>query len=274
MHRALLLWVLASLLVPFCARAEGPAPEPAEWRLADNLLVRELAPDTYLVDHRFPWSSNSLVRRFADGSYLLLDTPGNEAATRLLLAWIDQREGHRPVLAAINTHFHIDRLGGNAVLRAAGIPVYGSDLTVRLLKERGLGHGMLDLLPDEANRPLREAYQAVSLQPPDHVFPIAEGLRLSFAGESVEVFFPGGGHTEDNVVVYLPAQKLLFGACLIKSLESRSRGFVGDADTVHWAASLDTLSGKYPDAQLVVPGHGAPGDRSLIDHTRRLVTAK
>jgi hypothetical protein len=33
------------------------------------------------------------------------------------------------------------------------------------------------------------------------------------------VFFPGAAHSADNVVVYFPKKRLLFGGCMIKPKE-------------------------------------------------------
>ncbi len=44
------------------------------------------------------------------------------------------------------------------------------------------------------------------------------------------VFFPGAGHTADNVVAYVPARHLLFGVCLIKEAAAKGLGNIADAD--------------------------------------------
>jgi len=67
-----------------------------------------------------------------EGSLLLVNTPYTSAATARLLTWIEVRYGRRP-LTAVNTHFHVDALGGNAALVAAGARIYGSDATARLV---------------------------------------------------------------------------------------------------------------------------------------------
>jgi len=54
----------------------------------------------------------------------------------LILNWINKKFGKRNIIA-INTHFHIDRLGGNEALINAGIPIYCSDLTIKEINEKG-----------------------------------------------------------------------------------------------------------------------------------------
>ena len=71
----------------------------------------------------------------------------------------------------------------------------------------------------------------------------------------------------DNVVVYFRSRRVLFGGCMVKALGARTPGFVGDADMAAWPVSLGKLLERYPEARMVVPGHGACGDLSLVRHT-------
>ncbi len=93
------------------------------------------------------------------------------------------------------------------------------------------------------------------------------GDHLVMMDGLLEVYYPGAGHTVDNLVVWLPEKKLLFGGCLVRSLEWQSLGFIGDAVISQWADSISKLQSKYNNVEMVVPGHGAVGDRSILDHT-------
>jgi glyoxylase-like metal-dependent hydrolase (beta-lactamase superfamily II) len=42
---------------------------------------------------------------------------------------------------------------------------------------------------------------------------------------------------------------------------------------VSWPASLARLKARFPDARLIVPGHGDPGGWELVDNTLRLLAA-
>jgi glyoxylase-like metal-dependent hydrolase (beta-lactamase superfamily II) len=174
-------------------------------------------------------------------------------------------------ITAINTHFHNDRLGGNGYLSKIGSTIYGSDLTVKLLKERGLGNGTLDMYKKLLSKKYYDYWQNTKLTPPNKVFPLKEGLVLNIDKDTFEVFYPGPGHTPDNVVVYYPKKKILFGGCIIKTLSANSKGNIGDADLSNWYSSLKNILTKYPDAALVIPGHGESGGKELITHTMDLV---
>ncbi len=188
-----------------------------------------------------PVPANGLVVA-GDGEAVVVDTPWTDRLTGLLLGWVEEEVG--PVAAVVATHFHPDRLGGIGEVERRGIASWGQRQTARLA-------AAADLRPPAASF-LRQ-----------HV--------LEAAGAELELFFPGPGHSPDNVVVYLPGARLLFGGCLLKSATSTGLGYLGDADVESWAASLAAVGARFPDALRVVPGHGAPGGRELLEHTRELV---
>ena len=91
--------------------------------------------------------------------------------------------------------------------------------------------------------------------------------RVQVGDEQVEVFFPGASHTLDNVVVYFHNRRLLYGGCMIKAAAARTPGFTADADMDAWPRSVQKVLDHFPQARLVVPGHGHCGDLGLLQHT-------
>ena len=225
----------------------------------------------YLVSHSFPWQSNSLVIKFTNGKYLFIDTPYTNEATEKLVNWLAGRDSVKMKITAINTHFHNDRLGGNGYLTKIGSVIYGSDLTIKLLNERGLGNGTLDMYQDPSLKKYFDYWQNAKLTPANKIFTLKDGLVLTFDNDTFEVYYPGPGHTPDNVVVYYPKKKILFGGCIIESMAANTKGFIGDADLSNWYSSVNNILIKYPDAALVIPGYGDLGGKELITHTMELV---
>jgi glyoxylase-like metal-dependent hydrolase (beta-lactamase superfamily II) len=217
---------------------------------SDDLQVRELRPGvwlhtswhTYADGTRFP--SNGLLVR--DGQDLLLvDTACGPKLTRELLDWVDANL-HARVRRAIVTHWHDDRLGGGDVLSERGIPFTGHSLTHAIAIARDLP--VPDVLPG-----LEEAGAVVITGP-------------------VEVFYPGPAHTRDGVMVYVPAARLLFGSCAVRALDAKDMGNVADGDLAAWPGSIRRARERYAEkTEVVVPGHGAPGDIALLDHTLALL---
>ena len=170
----------------------------------------------------------------------LIDTPWSEADTARLLQWIENKQ--LVLKGSVSTHFHADRTAGIAYLNAQGVPTHASALTNELLANLGqvlATHGFV-------------------------------GNSFAWLPDSIEVYHPGAGHSKDNVVVWLPQEKLLFGGCLIRSINTKNLGNTSDAVVSAWAASAAHLLEKYSDIKTVVPGHGPIGGIDLIKHTIQL----
>ena len=240
--------------------------------LNDELEIRPLAEGLFLVIHHFPSSCNSLIVRCGSHDFVWVDTPCTDDATSVVHEWLMQTFADvDPNLIEINTGFHNDNLGGNGYLLAQGVPCYGSDQTPKLIAERW-EQTKQKVLPyyAQADDDIREVFINQELIAPDHLYSLAEGLTLEVGGDSIEVFFPGPTHTPDNVVVFFNNRGVLFGGCMLKALTANTLGFIGDADMTTWPASLEKVRDRFPDARLVIPGHGAADDLALIDHTIEL----
>jgi metallo-beta-lactamase class B len=185
-----------------------------------------------------------------------------------MLDWIGARFGERRV-TAVATHFHVDALGGNAALRAAGVRTHGSTHTAKLLAEQGEAMRAATLAALKDRPEDAAAIRDVPLLPPEHLFAPADGLSLDLEGTPVRVLFPGHGHAPDNVVVHLPTLRVLFGGCLVAARDHL--GNLADADLEAWPAALRAL--KALPADHVVPGHGDRTDPALLDHGLRLLEA-
>ena len=81
------------------------------------------------------------------------------------------------------------------------------------------------------------------------------------------------GHSTDNLVVYVPSANVLYGGCAVHELSSTSAGNVADADLAEWPTSVERIKKHYPEAEVVIPGHGLPGGLDLLQHTANVVKA-
>ena len=231
----------ALFIVMFCglARAEDSLPELRIEKIAEGVYLHtsfQQVEGYGLVD------ANGLVVLDGQGAYII-DTPWSERDTAALVAWLKER--NYQVKASVSTHFHDDRTAGIAYLNSISVPTYASARTNALLKQNGKALAT-------------ETFDDAPLW-------LLEG--------KVEVFYPGAGHSVDNLVVWLPEQKLLNGGCFVRAATAGTLGNTADAVVSEWAASAERLQRRYPDAQIVIPGHGVPGDVSLLEHTRKLAVA-
>lgn len=231
--------VIGGLLLALVTTGAGPRkPTP-------RIQVREVAPDVFMyTSYRVqagapaPLPANGLLVRTSQGA-VLVDTGWDTDQTLQLLRWVADSL-HQRVRLAIVTHAHQDRVGGIAALRANHVRVLGSKLTAQRARAQQL----------DAPTPAIQPYTVVR----------AGHTRL-------ELFFPGPGHTPDNIVVWLPRQRVLFGGGLVREKAATGPGPLDDANLKQWPATVRALAARYPKTRVVVPGTGAPGGPELLTHT-------
>jgi len=236
--------------------------------LNPELKISMLTDDVWIVTHSFPWDSNSLVIKASDDEVVLIDTPYTNEATELMVQFILKLFNTKKI-TAILTGFHIDNLGGVGYLLKHHIAVYGSDRTCQLLDERSskTQEQVMSWLKIPEQDKFRKVYSVMKFEKPNQVFPIEKGLFLRRGKMSFDVFFPGESHSPDNLVVYIKELNLLFGGCMVKSPESTTLGFTGDANMKEWPVSVKKVQEKYSNVHWVIPHHGNWGDGSLLQHT-------
>jgi metallo-beta-lactamase class B len=268
-------FLILLLLLSATVLSNGGQGETIE--LSKNLTVTEIAEGAYLVVDWIPYKQgrvpcNSLLVMVEPNNVIWCDTPCEPYSTQMVYEWI-QETFNKPNLIEINTGFHFDNLGGNEFLLGQGVPVYGSDVTVKLIVERGPEekNKIIKSFEETDNTPYHQACRKMRFKPPDYTFKIEKGMTFKIGEETIEVYFPGPSHTIDNTVVYFKERKILFGGCMIKSLDAKDAGFTGDADMQQWPRSVEKLLSRYPDTQIVVPGHGTCGDMKLVKHTVELL---
>ncbi len=199
----------------------------------------------YVSYHQIePWglvgASGLLVK---DGSDIyMIDTPWTEQDTKELIKWIDTQGLH--LKAAVATHFHQDASGGIKVLNQLNIPTYATQLTNQLMVDAGR--------------------EATNHQIDNEVFQLLK--------DRIEVFYPGAGHSQDNIVVWLPKADMLFGGCLVRSLAAKTMGNTADASINDWADTIEHILQRYSNIEQVIPGHGKVGSSELLHHTKSLAT--
>lgn len=95
--------------------------------------------------------------------------------------------------------------------------------------------------------------------------------NMRFGDTKVKTYYPGKGHTKDNITVWLPQYKILFGGCLVKSLDTREIVQTPGSYLFNWSKAIKKIEGTYKNKNIVVPGHGDPGDNRLFTHTLDLL---
>lgn len=241
--------------------------------LSSDLVVEKAADGVLIAVHSFPWGANSLVMEMENDQIVLVDTPYTYEATKTLVEWVRGLAGEEIKFTAINTGFHFDNLGGNQYLLEQGIPIYGTSKTVDMIRERGekSRSWFLSSLQSPKDKRYHDVYADLAYVPPTDVLDIdtEEEIALSFGAENLILYYPGETHSPDNIAVYSPKRKVLFGGCMVKERSSTNLGNTDDANLEQWPVSMERLMAKYNETNvsLVVPGHGKAGDISLLQKT-------
>ena len=210
------------------------------------LEITQLSGDFYIYTTYNTYKGEKVP---ANGMYLvtskgvvLFDTLWDTTQFQPLLDSI-QVKHHQQVLLCVATHFHADRTGGLAYYKTRGIKTYTSKRTDELSKKNGMK---------------RAEYRILN----DTVFTVGQ--------YSFQTYFPGHGHAPDNVVIWFEKEKILYGACLIKSVEDTDLGYLGDASKEDYASAIKNVQAKCKHPKHVIVGHGDYSNIKALEYTLKM----
>ncbi|MBU1012071.1 MAG: subclass B1 metallo-beta-lactamase [Bacteroidetes bacterium] len=188
------------------------------------------------------FSSNGMII-IKKGQAIMIDTPMDNDKTEKIATYLKDSLNVDLVKLIIG-HFHDDCLGGLGYIQSKEIESVANSRTIDLCKKNNL------LIPSTS---------------------FSDSLMIDFNGEKLICRYFGAGHSPDNITVWIPSNKILFGGCLVKSANSRGLGNLSDAVVKDWDSTIKKIIINYPEIRTIVPGHGDIGDIELLYHTIRLV---
>jgi glyoxylase-like metal-dependent hydrolase (beta-lactamase superfamily II) len=233
-----------------------------------------IAPGTFLVEgeatpNRQPDCNSILIE--APRGLIVFDTGRHQEHTQQLLDFA--RLQGRPIAAIINSHWHLDHIGGNPQLRAAfpDLQVYASD-AINAARAGFLADYRAQLATEIAGAAKNPDAQAAmraemalidagaELGPTET---IAASRPMTIAGRPLRVYLESHAVTAGDVWVFDPETRMLLAGDLV----TLPAPFFESACPSRWQASLAHLD-KTPFERLV-PGHGAPMRRQQFTAYRR-----
>jgi metallo-beta-lactamase class B len=211
-----------------------------------KLKITHLTGDFYIYT-TYNTYEGSLIP--ANGMYLLtnngvvlFDTPWDTTQFQPLLEHIVQKH-NKNVTMCIATHWHSDRTEGLDYYMKQGIKTYTTKQTDELSKN---------------NNKKRAEY----LIKKDTVFTVGQ--------YSFETYYPGQGHTEDNIVLWFNKDKILYGGCLIKGAEAENLGYLGDGNVFEYETTLKNVQKKYPNPNFIIVSHHDWSNINSLKHSIKL----
>jgi glyoxylase-like metal-dependent hydrolase (beta-lactamase superfamily II) len=204
------------------------------------------------------------VRKLADGVYAAIAQPGGKAVSNsgfivndsevvvidshisLEMARMLQEEirkvTNKPVRYLAITHKHRDHVGGTTA--------FGAEV---------------EIISHENTRAVMAADTAPAFRVPTVTF----NRKLVFhrPNRTIELLYSGRGHTDGDIAVWLPEEKILFTGDLSFN---GSAGVMRDAFLRDWVATLEQL--RSLSARTVVPGHGPVFDNEGLLNFQNYLT--
>ncbi len=212
---------------------------------SETLKIRQLSENSFIHTSYLQTDSFGKVAcngyvYMNDGEALVFDTPSDTKTTAELLQWLENTKEQK-VNGLVVNHFHIDAMGGISEFHKKGIPTYGYKKTLALIK-------------NDEDRPKKE---------------FDEHLVLKVGDKKVVNRYFGEAHTVDNIISYIPNENLIYGGCMVKTLDA-GKGNLEDANEKEWSKTIKKIKDAYPDLKTVIPGHGKHGGTELLDYTIEL----
>jgi cyclase len=189
----------------------------------------------------------------------VIDTFTAVAPAKDLLAQI-RKITDRPIRYVINTHYHLDHVGGNAVFADAGATI--------IAQRNVAAWERIENLKFFGDNPKPERRALVeSLVLPDITY--TNAIDLDLGDKRLNVRYVLGHTGGDSVVIVSGQPEVVFGGDIVwqKHLPN-----LIDASTAPWIETLDKLIAEYPTATFV-SGHGGLATVSDVRNFRGYLAA-
>jgi glyoxylase-like metal-dependent hydrolase (beta-lactamase superfamily II) len=230
---------------------EAPAAGKGQ-AAAAPMQLQQVAPNAYYVqgvsalgspaNRNFISNAGFVV---TDDSVVVIDALGSPALARELVEKI-RGVTPKPISHVLVTHYHADHIYGLQVFEALGAKIVANALAREYIQSETaqlrLEASRKDLAPwiDQSTR-MVAASQWIS----------DDTQTLRIGGTDFVLQHMGPAHAPEDTAVFLPQGGVLF----IGDVVFRNRiPYVGQADSRHWIAALDSLL-QLP-VKVMVPGHG------------------
>jgi cyclase len=219
------------------------SPEPRLEEIADGVFA-------YVQPHG-GWCVNNAGILVGREGTVLIDTVATRPRAVRLREQVEKLSSG-PVRTIVNTHHHGDHTFGNCEF-GTGPTVIAHELAVGEMIEAGLG--LTGLWPDVDWGELELVLPSVTF---------ADRLTIHVDSRRVELLYVGPAHTTNDVVAWLPEERVLFTGDVVMS---GCTPFVLMGSVSGSLTALQRL--RELDPLVVVSGHGPVSGPESIDTTER-----
>lgn len=260
-RKAVLAFVLACLAGGLWATARAAPSETAPAAAPPSLIeLKAVGPSVYAAldgpSHGAGANAGFIV---GDDGVLVVDSFYDPGAARELLAAI-RKVTDKPVRYVVNTHYHVDHVAGDGVLRDAGAIVVAHRNVRAWVRSENI-----HVLGDRITPAQRTLVEHLTL--PD--VGVDRRLTIWLGARRVEIR-EAQGHTGGDLVVEVPDARVVFCGDILWRRVSPN---LIDARVAAWIDTLAQLEAA-PDAKQTtfVPGHGGLGALADVEALRTYFT--
>ena len=232
----------------FFSSAYGQNAKPVD---TIQLKPIQVAPHTYFVQGFAEMGSSTNQNFISNAGFVVtpagvvvFDALGSPILAQKLISEIKKITPQK-VVAVIVSHYHADHIYGLQEFKKIGAKIYAQGegrnyLSSETAKQRLIA-SRIDFSPwVNTNTNLISADVWID-----------QKLKLSIGGVDFFIIRVGPAHAPEDLMVYVPSEKVLFAGDLV----FRGRiPFVGNADSKGWLKGLDEIEKFNPN--IVIPGHG------------------
>ena len=210
-----------------------------------------------------------------DDEVLMVESSITPAAARAMVNDI-KAITNKPIRYVVDSHYHYDHAHGNQVFISSAT-VIGHENTYKRLQTNVLEQytfltsvqpvparvdGLKQRLAQEKDPEQKAAIERQIKSSLDYLEQVKETkvtppnltldrrMTLYRGSREIQIIYLGRGHTDTDIVVYLPKERMIATGDLMESVIS----YMGDSYPDEWIATLDRL--RAIDFDTVLPGHG------------------
>lgn len=259
-----------ALVIVLLAQAAGSAQQPAP------SAPVEVAPGVHLIrttgaPGRGP-DGNTVIFNAPDG-LVVVDTGRHTVLTDAILAFANAQK--RPIVAIVNTHWHLDHNSGNRRIKAVfpNAKVYTSGAVDRAVGPGGfLDRNLKDALPMASDAKVqgvqKEEVQMFidTMNAKDSLradVPLTTSSTMKLGGRSFDVHVTADAVTDADVWLYDPSTKI----AVIGDIVTVPVPYFESACPDGWKSAMDAVWAT--SFETVIPGHGKAMTRADFDAYRK-----
>ena len=232
--------ILTLLFIYRPASAQWLQPGESDFTNAETKVLR-VSGNISLIQIRTTQAPFNVVVLAGANGYLLVDHP-EPAANQAIQKALDGM-GKRPVKFLLNTHWHYDHVGGNAIYAPEATVIAQENVRKRLMTKQ---------TPFWSNAPIGPY--------PERAWPVIsfrDMLTVHFAGEDVELDHYANGHTDGDSVVYFAHANVV----AVGDIFLGKASVIGSADIEGIIHSLSAVLDRSNDDTVIITGHSEMSNR-------------